>query len=90
MGEPIIEKLNESVDASDCEPNRLRPPPGRFLRTFLVIVLVLSVPSVTAIWTLIVPKYTAKAGIRVRPIIDDIYGQPNMIPQYQSFMNTQV
>jgi uncharacterized protein involved in exopolysaccharide biosynthesis len=90
MGEPILEKLNQPVSASEREPNRL-PPPRRFFRTFLPIFLILAATSVTAIWTLIVPKYTAKVEIRVRPIFDQPGpGYENTIPLYKTFMNTQV
>jgi uncharacterized protein involved in exopolysaccharide biosynthesis len=88
MDNSDIEKLNEPVDASEREPNRLPPP--RFGRTFLPIFLILAATSVTAIWTLIVPVYTAKAAIRVRPIINSFSGQSRMVPLYKSFVDTQV
>ena len=49
--------------------------------------------TITVIWTQIVPKYRAKAEVRVRPIIPYLVFRTEdsgMIPLYQSFLNTQV
>jgi len=50
-------------------------------------------PAIAAIWTQVVPKYQARAEIRVRPIIPYLVFRTEdsgMIPLYSSFMNTQV
>jgi len=62
----------------------------RYKWTILLITVLVAAPAITGVWMLIVPKYSARAEIRVRPIVHDILGQPHMIPLYQNFMNTQV
>jgi len=49
--------------------------------------------AIAAIWIQIIPEYRSEAEIRVRPIIPHLVFQTEdngMIPQYESFMNTQV
>ena len=59
-----------------------------FFIFFLVAALVIA-----AIWTQIIPEYRAMAEVRVRPVIPYLVFQTEdngMIPQYESFVNTQV
>ncbi len=59
----------------------------------LVVFVLVAAPAIAIIWTQIVPKYQAKAQIRVRPIIPRLVFRTEdngMIPLYDSFMNTQV
>jgi len=95
MGEQGDDVQNESGDSWNWQPEsgRLLRPPRRFPGTFLAIFLILSAPCITAIWMLIVPEYTARAEVRVRPIIPRVIFNTEdngPIPLYQSFMNTQV
>jgi succinoglycan biosynthesis transport protein ExoP len=65
----------------------------RFKWTFLLVAIMFSAPLVAGIWTLIVPKYQAKAEIQVRPFIPYLVFRTEdsgMIPLYNSFLNTQV
>jgi capsular exopolysaccharide synthesis family protein len=65
----------------------------RFKWTIVAVSVLLAAPAVAAIWTLTVPQYTAKAEVRVRPIIPRLVFSTEdngMIPLYQNFMNTQV
>jgi len=65
----------------------------RYKWTVFAVFLLIAVPAVTAIWTLIVPVYRAKAEVRVRPIIPRLVfntGDNGLIPFYNSYMNTQV
>ena len=65
----------------------------RRLALVLVVFALVSAPMITAIWTLIVPKYQARGEIRVRPIIPRLVFQTEgngIIPLYESFVNTQV
>jgi capsular exopolysaccharide synthesis family protein len=65
----------------------------RFKWTILAVFVLMAAPIVTAIWTLVVPKYQARAEVRVRPIIPFLVFQTEdsgMIPLYDSFKNTQV
>jgi succinoglycan biosynthesis transport protein ExoP len=65
----------------------------RFKWTILVVSIVVAAPLIAAIWTLIVPKYRARAEVRVRPIIPFLVFRTEdsgMIPLYSSFLNTQV
>ncbi len=65
----------------------------RFKWTVLAVALLVAAPALAAIWTFSVPKYTAKAEVRVRPIIPRLVfntEENGMIPLYQSYMNTQV
>ncbi|MBN1972665.1 MAG: AAA family ATPase [Sedimentisphaerales bacterium] len=64
-----------------------------FKWTILLVFIVIAVPLLAVIWTQIIPKYQARAEIRVRPIIPFlVFKSENsgMIPLYTSFMNTQV
>jgi len=59
----------------------------------LVVFVLVAVPAIAAIWTQIVPKYRARAEVRVRPIIPYLVFRTEdsgMIPLYSSFVNTQV
>jgi uncharacterized protein involved in exopolysaccharide biosynthesis len=59
-----------------------------FFVFFLVAALIIA-----AIWTQVIPEYRAKAEVRVRPFIPHLVFRTEdngMIPQYESFMNTQV
>ena len=76
-------------------------PPGsdiiksmfRFKWTILAVFIFVAAPAIAAIWTLVVPKYQARAEVRVRPIIPYLVFRTEdsgMIPLYDSFVNTQV
>jgi len=59
----------------------------------LVVFVLVAAPAIAIIWTQVVPKYQAKAGVRVRPIIPYLVFKTEdsgMIPFYDSFVNTQV
>jgi succinoglycan biosynthesis transport protein ExoP len=65
----------------------------RFKWTILAVFILVATPLIVAIWTLIVPKYRARAEVRVRPIIPFLVFRTEdsgMIPLYNSFLNTQV
>ncbi len=65
----------------------------RFKRTALVVFILAAAPLTAAIWTQVVPKYEARAEVRVRPIIPYLVFRTEdngMIPLYDSFVNTQV
>lgn len=65
----------------------------RFKWTLVVIFALVSGPMIAGIWTQVVPKYQARAEIRVRPIIPRLVfrtEENGMIPLYDSFVNTQV
>ena len=65
----------------------------RFKWTILVVSILVAAPLIATIWTLFVPKYRAKAEVRVRPIIPFLVFRTEdsgMIPLYNSFLNTQV
>ena len=59
----------------------------------LVVFVLVAALAIAAIWTQVVPKYRARAEVRVRPIIPYLVFQTEdsgMIPLYDSFVNTQV
>jgi polysaccharide biosynthesis transport protein len=65
----------------------------RFKWTIILIFIFTTVPLTAVIWTQVVPKYQARAEVRVRPIIPYLVfkNEDNgVIPLYSSFMNTQV
>ena len=65
----------------------------RFKWTLVAVSILVSLPLIVAIWTLTVPKYQARAEVRVRPIIPRLVfrtDENGMIPLYDSFVNTQV
>ncbi len=65
----------------------------RYKWSFLLIFVLTAIPLLAFIWTMIVPKYQARAEIRVRPIISYLVYKTEdsgMIPLYSSFLNTQV
>ncbi len=64
----------------------------RYKWSILLIFILTAAPLLALIWTQIVPKYQARAEIRVRPIISYIVykDESGMIPLYSSFLNTQV
>jgi len=65
----------------------------RYKWTILIVFFVVTVPAIAAIWTQMVPKYRARAEVRVRPIIPSLVFRTEdngTIPFYTSFVNTQV
>jgi len=65
----------------------------RFKWTVIVIFVLVAAPAIAAIWTQVIPKYQARAEVRVRPIIPYLVFRTEdsgMIPLYSSFVNTQV
>ena len=65
----------------------------RFKWTVLIIFVLVSVPAIVFIWTQIIPKYRARAELRVRPYIPRLVFRTEdsgPIPFYNSFVNTQV
>ena len=65
----------------------------RFKWTILAVFVLVAAPVTAAIWTLIVPKYRARAEVRIRPIIPYLVFRTEdsgMIPLYNSYVNTQV
>jgi len=65
----------------------------RQLILLLVVFVLVAAPAIAAIWTQVVPKYRARAEVRVRPIIPYLVFRTEdsgMIPLYSSFVNTQV
>jgi capsular exopolysaccharide synthesis family protein len=65
----------------------------RFKWTIIAVFILAAAPAVAAIWTQIVPKYRARAELRIRPIIPHLVFRTEdngMIPLYDSFVNTQV
>jgi len=65
----------------------------RFKWTLLAVFVLVAAPAIVAIWTQVVPKYRARAEVRVQPILPFLVFQTEdsgMIPLYSSFVNTQV
>jgi len=65
----------------------------RFKWTMLIVSILVAVPMIAIIWTQVVPKYRARAVVRVRPIIPYLVFKTEdsgRIPLYSSFVNTQV
>ncbi|UCF32767.1 MAG: AAA family ATPase, partial [Phycisphaerales bacterium] len=65
----------------------------RYKWTFVLVFLLVAGVSISAIWTLIVPMYRAKAVVRVSPRINRLVFKTDdngMIPLYTSYLNTQV
>ena len=65
----------------------------RFKWTVLAIFILVAAPLIAAIWITFVPKYRARAEVRVRPIIPYLVfrtEESGKIPLYDSFVNTQV
>ncbi len=65
----------------------------RFKWTILAVFVLVAAPAIAAIWTQVVPKYRARAEVRIRPIIPYLVFRTEdsgMIPLYGSFVNTQV
>ena len=65
----------------------------RFKWTILAVFVLVAAPAIAAIWTQVVPKYRARAEVRVQPIIPYLVFRTEdsgMIPLYSSFVNTQV
>ncbi len=65
----------------------------RYKWTMTMVALPVMVALIAAIWTLIEPKYLARAEIRVKPIIPHLVFRTEdsgLIPMYQSYLNTQV
>ena len=65
----------------------------RFKWTILAVFVLVAAPAIAVIWTQVVPKYRARAELRVQPIIPFLVFQTEnsgMIPLYGSFLNTQV
>lgn len=65
----------------------------RYKWTLVLVAAVVSAPIIAVIWTQIMPEYTARAEVRVRPIIPRLVFRTDdngAIPFYESFVNTQV
>jgi hypothetical protein len=65
----------------------------RFKWTILAVFVLVAAPAIAAIWTQVVPKYRARAEVRVRPIIPHLVYRTEdsgAIPFYTQFVNTQV
>jgi capsular exopolysaccharide synthesis family protein len=65
----------------------------RFKWTILAVFVLVAAPAIAVIWTQVIPKYRARAEVRVRPIIPHLVFRledNGMIPLYGSFLNTQV
>lgn len=65
----------------------------RYKWMILAIFILVSAPTLYFIWTQVIPKYQAKAEVRVRPIIPRLVFRTEdngAIPFYESFVNTQV
>jgi len=65
----------------------------RFKWTILIVFVLVAAPAIAVIWTQVVPKYQARAEIRVRPYIPRLVfrtDENGAIPFYDSFVNTQV
>ncbi len=65
----------------------------RFKWTILIIWILVTAPTIALVWTQIIPKYAARAEVRVRPIIPRLVFKTDdngTIPFYESFVNTQV
>ena len=65
----------------------------RFKWTILVVFILVAALMIAAIWTQVVPKYQARAEVRVRPIIPRLVfrtDENGMIPLYSQYVNTQV
>jgi capsular exopolysaccharide synthesis family protein len=65
----------------------------RFKWMGLIVFALVAIPTIAAIWTQIIPKYRARAEVRIRPIIPRLVFRTEdsgPIPFYQSFLNTQV
>ena len=65
----------------------------RFRWTFMAVTILVVAPLIAAIWIPFVPKYRARAEVRVRPIIPYLVfrtEESGKIPLYDSFVNTQV
>ena len=65
----------------------------RFKWTLLLVFILVSAPIIAGIWTQVIPRYNARAEIRVRPIIPRLVfrtDENGAIPFYESFVNTQV
>ena len=76
-----------------ASPTELLASILRFKWTIVLISIMVSAPAIALIWTQIVPKYDARAEIRVRPIIPRLVfrtEESGPIPFYGSFVNTQV
>jgi len=65
----------------------------RFKWTLVFVSLLVSVPIVAGVWIQIVPRYRARAEVRVKPFIPRLVfrtDENGQIPFYESFVNTQV
>ena len=65
----------------------------RFKWTILAVFVLVAAPAIAVIWTQVIPKYRARAEVRVRPIIPYLVFRTEdsgTIPFYDSFVNTQV
>ena len=65
----------------------------RFKWTMIITFVLVAAPAIAAVWLFTVPQYTAKAEVRVRPIIPHLVFKTEdngMIPLYQSYVNTQI
>lgn len=65
----------------------------RYKWTIIIIFILVSAPAVALVWTQIIPKYRARAELRIRPSIPRLVfrtDENGAIPFYDSFVNTQV
>ncbi len=76
------------------------PSPGellasvlRFKWTLVLVSFFVAIPIIAGVWTQVVPKYTARAEVRIKPYVQRLVfntDENGMIPFYESFVNTQV
>jgi len=102
---PEVRAANSSPAFLPARPLMDRPMPTaapagdllvsilRFKWTLFVVFVLVTAPILAAIWTQMIPKYEARAEVRVRPIIPRLVFRTEdngLIPLYDSFVNTQV
>ena len=97
MSEAEDERREErapETEHDDVSPRRRpRPTARRFAKTIAMGLLIVSLPAIAAIWTLIRPKYTARAEIHVKPIIPWLLFKrfgPERIARYESRRKAQI
>lgn len=65
----------------------------RFKWTLVFVSILVSAPIIAGVWTQIVPKFTARAEVRIKPYVPRLVfntDENGAIPFYESFVNTQV
>ncbi len=96
IGRAAVSAVIGPYSGGESAPQAKPWPLSRLLRykwTIVLVSLLVAGAAIPAIWLLMAPKYTAKAEVRVRPIIPHLVfktEENGMIPLYQSYMNTQV